>query len=92
MNSYFCPALQPRARSLGRSGQHISNSKLKKPDAEFRRMLPAFHHRVRPRTLVTSVGIAFHVTLHVAHVNVFQRRLPDFDGSDVWALLEFSNL
>ena len=61
---------------------------VKKPDAEKRRMLPAFHHRVRPRTLMTSVGISFDVTLHVADINVFQSRLFDFDSSDVCSLLK----
>jgi hypothetical protein len=63
----------------------------KKPDAEFRRMLPAFHHRVRPRTLMASIGISLHVTLHVANINVFQRWLLDFNGSDIGSLLKLSH-
>lgn len=54
-------------------------------------MLPAFHHRVRPRTLVISVGVTFYVTLHVANVNVFQRWLLDLDSSDIGTLPEFGH-
>ena len=64
----------------------------KKPDAESRRMLPAFHHRVRPRTVMTSVGTSFHFALHVANINVFQRWLFDFNGSDIRPLLKLSHL
>lgn len=56
-----------------------------------RRMLPAFHHRVRPRTLMTSVEIPFYFTLHVADINVFQRWLPDFNGPNICPLLKLGH-
>ena len=85
----FLPCLANPNLVSGRSGQHVGKSR--KAGRGKRRMLPAFRHRVRPRTLMTSIRIPFHVALHVADVDVFQSWLLDLNSSDIRPLLEFSH-
>lgn len=79
------------AKPVAHSGNQQPDCLGEKAGRGKKRMLPAFHHRVRPRTLMTSIGIPFDIALHIADINVFQRWLFDFDSSDVCPLLKLGH-